>query len=216
MRELRLQTSDGLSLEAEWDVPDASRAVLILCHPHPKMGGTMNAPLLLALRDHLLERGWAVLRFNYRGIGTSQGQTGIGDAELLDAHAAIDEATRQSPQLPRALAGWSFGAAVAIRVAAQRDDLLTCIGIAPAIKPKPGITAGVPPASDISLKIPTYLIVGANDDLVDPDDCERWAMETGATCEVMKGANHFFWAKYDKLVSHVEALLEKELERSQS
>lgn len=216
MTELRLQTSDGLSLEAEWDVPDVPRAVLALCHPHPQMGGTMNAPLLLAVRDHMLEREWAVLRFNYRGIGASEGQTGIGDAELRDAHAAIDEAARHLPQLRRALAGWSFGAAVAIRVAAERDDLLTCIGIAPAIKPKPGITAGVPPAGEISLKIPTHLIVGINDDLVDPDDCEQWALEAGATCEVMKGANHFFWAKYDKLVTHVETLLEKELERSPS
>jgi uncharacterized protein len=216
MTELRLRTSDGLSLEAEWEEPDAPRAAVILCHPHPQMGGTMNAPLLLALRDHLLDKGWAVLRFNYRGIGTSEGSTGIGDAELQDVRAAIDEVAGHLPQLPRALVGWSFGAAVAIRVSSGRDDLLTCIGIAPAIKPKPGITAGVPPAADIDLRVPTHLIVGINDDLVDPDDCEQWALEAGASCEVMKGANHFFWAKYDKLVSYVATLLDTELERGQS
>ncbi len=177
--------------------------MLVFCHPHPKMGGTMNAPLLLAIRDRLMRDGWAVLRFNFRGIGDSDGESSLGIDEVEDAMAAIDEAHQRFPETPVCIAGWSFGAAVAVRVAAERDDLAVCLAIAPAIKEKPGVTAGLPPPEEVDLKAPTHFIVGINDDLVDPDACQAWAAEAGATCLVMKGANHFFWGKYDDLSEEV-------------
>jgi alpha/beta superfamily hydrolase len=212
---LTLTTSDGLSLEAELDQPEDPRAALVFCHPHPQMGGTMNAPLLKAIRDHLVERGWAVLRFNFRGIGDSEGETGIGHEELKDARAAIAEAHRRFPSLPIAVAGWSFGGAVAVRVAAERDDLVACLAIAPAVHEKPGVTAGLPEPSELSLKMPTHFIVGINDDLVDPDDCEEWAQTAGVSCEVMQGANHFFWAKYEPLAEEVTRFLESVVKQSE-
>jgi hypothetical protein len=211
--ELRLTTEDGLSLEAEWDLPDESKAALVFCHPHPQMGGTMNAPLLKAITTHLVGLGWAVLRFNFRGIGDSEGEPGLGADEQIDARAALKEARSRFPDLPVALAGWSFGAAVAVRIAAERNDLAALVAIAPAIKEKPGVTAGLPPPGEVKLSVPTHFIVGINDDLVDPDDCEMWARSAGATCEVMPGANHFFWGKYDRLAAEVGGFLERAIER---
>ncbi|MFP5298267.1 MAG: alpha/beta hydrolase [Actinomycetota bacterium] len=204
---LRLTTSDGLSLEAVIDQPVEPRAVLVLCHPHPKMGGTMNAPLLRAVTDHLVSSGWAVLRFNFRGIGSSEGTPSTGIEEIKDAEAAIAQAQQRWPDLPLALAGWSFGAAVAIRVAAGRDDVAALVAIAPAVKEKPGITAGLPDPGEVRLKMPARLIAALNDDLVSPEDCVDWSERAGATCTVMKGANHFFWAKYDKLAEEVAGFL---------
>lgn len=208
---LRLSTADDLSLEAVIDAPDHPTAVLVFCHPHPKMGGTMNAPLLVAVTEHLVPLGWAVLRFNFRGIGGSEGSASIGIEEVKDAEAALEEAKRRWPGLPIAIAGWSFGAAVAVRVASGRDDLAAVVAVAPAVREKPGITAGLPSEDQLRLSMPVHLVAAANDDLVSPDDCQDWAERIGATCTVMKGANHFFWAKYDKLAEEVGTFLDSAL-----
>ena len=205
---LTFASTDGLELEAALDRPDDVRAVLVFCHPHPKMGGTMNAPLLLAVRDELVEAGWGVLRFNFRGIGTSEGETSTGIAEVADASGAVAEARRRFPQKPVAIAGWSFGGAVALRTASEHSDLVACVTIAPAIVEKPDITAGAPSPDDYAFRGPTLVIWGVNDDQVSPADCRRWSEQTGAESEEMKGANHFFWAKYDQLAARIRSFLE--------
>ena len=190
---LTFRSLDGLSIEAELDGSPDAEAGLVLCHPHPKMGGTMNAPLLLAIRDELVARNWSVLRFNFRGIGSSEGESSTGTAEIADARAAV--AAMRGRSVPIAIAGWSFGAAVAIRTAAEEEDLIGCVGIAPSIDAKPDVTEGVPP--DVSLSIPTLVVMGANDEQVSSARAREWAEQQGATFEEVPGGNHFFWAKYE-------------------
>ena len=199
---LTIRSSDGLAIEGALDRAESAVATLVVCHPHPQMGGTMNAPLLLALRDHMIPAQWNVLRFNYRGIGGSEGQSSTGTDELQDAAGALDVA--ESLGVPIALCGWSFGAAVAIRTAATREGLVGCVGIAPAIDPKPGITEGV---SDAVPKCPALVIVGSNDDLVSPSRARTWADDVGADAVIMEGANHFFWGKYEGLSQAVSSWL---------
>jgi uncharacterized protein len=207
----RIQTSDGLSLETVLQTPDTPGGVFVFCHPHPQMGGTMNAPLMKAVAAELLMRGWAVLRFNFRGIGASEGQTGIGIDEVADAEAAIEEAHSRFSDLPVAIGGWSFGAAVAGRVASQRPDLAAYVAIAPAVTEKPGITAGLPPADEVRLPKPSLIVVGVNDELVEPTQARDWAEGAGARFEGMKGANHFFWGKYDNLATLIGDFLDQVL-----
>ena len=190
---------DGLSLEAELDAVPNPKATLLICHPHPKMGGTMNAPLLLAIRDGLVANAWNVLRFNFRGIGRSEGEPSTGTEELQDALGAVECARGLGK--PVAVAGWSFGAAVALRAAGVEDELVGCVAIAPAIDEKPGITEGVP--ADVEPRCPVLVVVGANDDQVSPARSREWADEQGAVFEEIKGANHFFWGKYEDLSSTV-------------
>jgi uncharacterized protein len=197
------RSTDGLDLEAVVSEPGSPQHVFVLCHPHPQMGGTMNAPLLLALRDALVAQGWAVLRFNFRGIGASEGESADGIPEVADAEGAVASARERWPGLPVAIGGWSFGAAVALRVAAGRDDLVACAVVAPAIVPRPGITAGVPPASEARFRTPVLVVCGSNDKLVPPDECREWARTVGADYVEVPGANHFFWAKYDQLAGAV-------------
>lgn len=204
---ITFESTDGLTLEGELDSVDGAPATLLFCHPHPQMGGTMNAPLVIAVRDELLQRGWNVLRFNFRGIGTSEGTSSTGSAEIQDAAGALERARRLG--VPVAIAGWSFGAAVALRVSGRTDDLLGCVAIAPAIDEKEGITEGVP--ADIEPRCPALVVVGANDDLVDPERARGWASEHGAEFHEMKGANHFFWARYDDLTSLIASWLQDRL-----
>ena len=210
--ELTIRSRDGLALEAALDERDDPRAVLVLCHPHPQMGGTMNAPLLLALRDDLVRRGWAVLRFNFRGIGESEGESGMGVDEVADAGGAADHVAEKYHGLPRALAGWSFGAAVAVRLAAEEPSFVACAAIAPAVEAKPGITAGVPAPAELDLRVPLLIVVGANDEQVSPEACSAWGAAAGAEVVRVRGANHFFWAKYEQLSEIVGGWLDGRLE----
>lgn len=207
---LQITSADGLALEAVLDEPKEPTAALVLCHPHPKMGGTMNAPLLVALVQDLDRRGWAVLRFNFRGIGASEGESGTGPDEVADALGAVAEMRRRY-ELPLAIAGWSFGGAVAIRAAIQTPGLIGVVGIAPAIKEKPGITAGCPAPEDVSLDAPLLVIVGANDELVDPAEAAAWTASVGGRFIEMKGANHFFWGRYEALSKTVGDFLDEQM-----
>ena len=197
--ELAFESLDGLLLEGAIDEPARPRASLALCHPHPRMGGTMNAPMLLALRDQLVARDWAVLRFNFRGIGSSEGEPSTGEAETEDAAGAVDVLRERHPRLPVAIAGWSFGAAVAVRVAEHDEALTACVAVAPAVREKPGVTQGLPPAGAVRLACPLLIVCGSNDEVAESRDCRMWAAEAGADYVEVPGANHFFWARYDRL-----------------
>ena len=110
---LTLATSDGVILEAERATPaGASRASVVLCHPHPQYGGTMRSIVIGALFDALPADGFTVLRFNFRGVERSTGAHDDGEGELLDVQAAVDAAAddRAPTDEPLVLAGWSFGA----------------------------------------------------------------------------------------------------------
>jgi alpha/beta superfamily hydrolase len=209
---LTIRSRDGLALEGALDAPAEAKAVLVMCHPHPQMGGTMNAPLLLALRDEMVGRGWAVVRFNFRGIGGSEGESSTGIAEVADAAGAADFAAERFASLPRAVAGWSFGGAVAVRLAAQEPGFVGCVAIAPAVTEKPGVTAGLPSPAELGLSLPLLVVVGVNDRQVSPDACSAWGEDAGAAVERMPGANHFFWAKYDRLSELVGTWLDERLE----
>lgn len=209
---LTIESRDGLSLEAALDAPEAPGAALVLCHPHPQMGGTMNAPLLLAVRDEMVARGWAVLRFNFRGIGASDGVSGTGVDEVADAGGALDYVATAFEALPRAVAGWSFGAAVAVRLAATDPSLAGCVAIAPAVDEKPGVTAGLPPADRLGVEVPLLVVYAANDKQVSPDRCSAWGTAAGADVVRVSGANHFFWAKYDQLSKIVGEWLDERVE----
>jgi alpha/beta superfamily hydrolase len=208
---LRITTEDGVSLEAEADTPSEPRAALVFCHPHPQMGGTMNAPLLLALCEHLVDTGWAVLRFNFRGIGGSEGAAGVGHEEIKDARAALVEARSQWPGLPLGIAGWSFGGAVAVNAAAEDDSLVACVAVAPSVTEKESITAGLPPPHTLDLGVHTLFVVGANDEHTPPAAARLWAEEAGIEFKEVPGANHFFWGKYEPLAAEVGEFLNARL-----
>ncbi|MDQ3766685.1 MAG: alpha/beta fold hydrolase [Actinomycetota bacterium] len=200
---------DELRLEGELDLPEEPVAAVVLCHPHPKLGGTMTAPLLLALRNDLVRRRWGVLRFNFRGIGRSEGESSTGELETEDAAGALDLMRERRPDLPLAIAGWSFGGAVAVRVAAHDEGLVACAAIAPAVRAKAGITGGLPAPESVGTKRPLLVVCGANDRVVEPADCRSWASSVEAARYIeISGANHFFWARYPKLCRTVGDFLD--------
>lgn len=206
---LGVRSTDGLALEAELDELGEPVGVVVMCHPHPRMGGTMNAPLLLALRDALVESGRAVLRFNFRGIGASEGESSTGTPETSDAAGAVASAHERFEGLPLGLLGWSFGAAVALRTAAQVGSVAACVAIAPSVDARENVTEGLPDPADLDLAIPLLIVWGANDEVVPPDRCRSWAESAGARYHEIAGANHFFWGRYDELCDVIVSFFEE-------
>lgn len=110
-------------LEALLEEPEGKdpREAVVLCHPHPNYGGTMHNKVVYRLARALRETGSAVLRFNFRGAGRSQGAWDRGRGELEDARSALKWLRNQYPGLPYALAGFSFGARIALELGSDGE-----------------------------------------------------------------------------------------------
>lgn len=201
-----VSSTDGLKLEGVVDEARDGRGVLIFCHPHPKDGGTMNAPLLVAVTEALVGAGWNVVRFNFRGIGSSEGAPGDGTEEVADARGALAFARDRFAGTRIALTGWSFGASVALRTAPGEHDVVAVVAIAPSVEGRAGYSVGLPPIMD--LHVPVLVISGANDKHTDPEPQREWAEENNARYVTLKGANHFFWGKYDDLAAAITSFLD--------
>lgn len=194
----------GVTLEARWDVPAAPQTVVVVCHPHPLYGGTMQVPLLHTVAARLTEAGGAVLRFNFRGVGASTGAWTGGPGELADLAAAIETATGAFPDLPLRLAGWSFGAVVALCWQRDHGGRQPLAAIAP-----PTRIEGVPPLPDpVSLApAPRLFLVGSREQFADPAALASYAAALGAELEVLPGSDHFFYGREHRVGRMVAAHL---------
>lgn len=110
-------------LEAILEEPEHQEPVeaALVCHPHPQHGGTMHNKVVYRLARGLRKTGCVVLRFNYRGVNLSEGEYDHGHGEVDDARTGLNELRTRYPHLPVALAGFSFGSRVALRLAASGD-----------------------------------------------------------------------------------------------
>ena len=121
-------------LEALLDEPDPStmvRAAVVLAHPHPQQGGTMHTKVVYQAAKALNRIGCAVLRFNFRGVGTSAGRFDNGAGEADDLRAGLDFMHERHPGARLWTAGFSFGAWIALTTGAADPRVSTLIGIAP-------------------------------------------------------------------------------------
>jgi len=190
---LDIATSDGLTLEGAWSAPAAPPAgVVVLCHPDPRQRGTMAAPLIKSLAASMSEAGLAVLRFNFRGVGRSEGAVGDGAAEVADVAAAVAVATASHPLLPIGIAGWSFGAVVALRWQAQTGSDLPYAGIAPPVWLPDERGRLLPEPAELE-SADRLFVIGDRDQFTSVDDLRAYANSIGAVLKVLAGSDHFFF-----------------------
>jgi uncharacterized protein len=195
---VKLHTTDGLTLEAEWTEPAGARATVVLCHPHPQYGGTMRSVVISALFEALPARATACLRFNFRGVENSEGTYSEGRDEPLDIAAALDAAAAAGVDGPLVLVGWSFGADMGLGVDDPR--IAAWVGIAPPLRFRTEIAyegIGRDPR-------PKLLVLAAHDEFRAPAEIEAaTAGWTATRLEVVAGASHFFIGRTDRVVALV-------------
>jgi uncharacterized protein len=107
-------------LEALLEEPEAGpRETALVCHPHPRHGGTMHNKVVYRIARGLRRAGLAVLRFNYRGVHLSEGSYAHGEGEKEDARVALDYLRARYPELSYTLAGFSFGSRVVLQLGCE-------------------------------------------------------------------------------------------------
>ena len=202
-------------LEGRYHPPKtkSSRIALIL-HPHPQFGGTMNNQVAYQMYYMFAERGFAVLRFNFRGVGRSQGAFDHGQGELSDAAAALDWVQSFNPDARACwIAGFSFGAWIGMQLLMRRPEVEGFISIAPQ-----------PNLYDFSFLAPcpsSGLIIHGDKDAVVPHKdvttlVEKLKTQKGIVIDqqIIEGANHFFEGKVDELMGTISGYVDKRLEEA--
>lgn len=199
MHAVTFRTDDGLRLEGELRLPDGKpRGSAVLCHPHPKQGGSKDHPILWALRNELAgAQGLAVLGFNFRGVMGSGGTYGGGRDEIRDARAAIARVRDEAPDLSTVVCGWSFGASVALREALddRRVGALALLGM-PLRRGDLTLPPLPHPAELRRLQRPVLVLAGENDTYCPPDDARTFAAGfPDARVHIVEGADHYLWRR---------------------
>jgi len=181
-------------LEAVLEIPANARTDVIgvICHPHPQFGGTMTNKVLYTLARAMHEHRVPTLRFNYRGVGGSEGQYDDGVGETDDALAAIDWMRARWPNAGLWLAGFSFGGGVALR-ASVRTDTARLVTIAPAAARQPA-PAQLPTC-------PWLVVQGSADDVIPARMVLDWllTLPINPDAELIEGAGHFFHGQLNEL-----------------
>lgn len=193
--------SDGHEIEGRLEKKSLQKGVVIT-HPHPLYGGDMYNNVVNAVSLVYRQNGYTSLRFNFRGVGNSQGSHGNGIGEQADVHAAVSYlADLGLEQID--LAGYSFGAWVNALSSINEPRLANMIMVSP---PVAFIDFGA--ISDLgSLRL---IVAGSRDDIAPPDLIEKsyhkWNAET--QFEIISGADHFYLGYIDKLEAILTAYLE--------
>lgn len=177
-----------------WTAPGPAPLAALVCHPHPLFGGTMHNKVVFHAARALHALGLPVLRFNFRGVGASQGTHDEGRGERDDVRAALEELARHYPGRPLVLAGFSFGAGVGLPVGCADARVVELIGL------------GVPVAhQDLSelggCDKPTLLVHGEHDQFTPVEQVRALAagLPGPAQLVVIEGVDHFFTGRLDRL-----------------
>jgi uncharacterized protein len=194
------------SLEALLEEPTAAplEGFAVVCHPHPLYGGTMQNKVVHTVARALQEAAIATLRFNFRGVGASAGSYDQGRGELLDTLAVIDFGRRRWPAAAFTLAGFSFGAQMAL-LAAPSTAPVRLITVAPPVS-RPEFGAVEPPLC------PWLIVQGDADEVVDPQQVRSFAERFASppVLVMLSGVNHLFHSHLRELHDAVASFLKAE------
>jgi uncharacterized protein len=183
---------------AETAEPHGVAAFGVVCHPHPLYGGTLDNKVVYTLARAFQQCGAPVIRFNFRGVGASGGQHDRGRGEAADALAVIEWGRQRWPDAALWLGGFSFGAAVAVRVAAPAKAA-RLVAVAPGIDKMDTAGAGPP-------LCPWLIVQGDADEVVSPQTVLDWARSLAAApgvrapqLQVLRGGGHYFHGRINEL-----------------
>ena len=203
-------SSGGLLLEGILAVPEGAGPfpAVILCHPHPLYGGSMDNNVVNSLSETLTQASLVSFKFNFRGVGGSEGEFGQGIGEQEDVEAAISfiSTVKEVDSERIGLAGYSAGAGFAFPVGFNNDRIRTLAAVSPPI-----------PMFDFDFlkncQKPKLLISGSRDELIPIDRLLEFCqnLPEPKECENVEGADHFWWGYEARLAVKVTAFFTKVL-----
>ncbi len=188
-----------------WTAPgEEPPLVAVVCHPHPLFGGSMHNKVVYQAARALHLRGIPVLRFNFRGVGLSEGVHDKGVGEEGDVRAALDYPAAQFPNLPILLAGFSFGSVVGLRVGCADARVTELIGL------------GIPvDRSDLSYlrdcAKPKLIVQGGEDQFGSRANTEAFfaTLPAPKRLVIVDSVDHFFTGKLEQVRNAIDAWLDE-------
>ena len=191
-----------ITLEGVWHLPRTASPLpcVVVCHPHPLYGGNMSDKVVMAICRALSGRNIAAFRFNFRGVGRSEGSFGGGAGEQEDIRAALSFVL-SSPDIDASrigLAGYSFGAGVALPVALQDERVSRLALVSPALS-----DAGWEQLK--GYRKPKFLVIGDADFVIPLERFRQRIQEVPEPrqYQVIPGADHFWWGYTELLAQKV-------------
>jgi alpha/beta superfamily hydrolase len=192
-------TEDAVRLEGELRMPEGPPlGTAVICHPHPRRGGSKDHPILWALRNELAgSRGITTLGFNFRGVMGSAGTYGGGRDEVRDVRAAIARVRETAAGLPTVSCGWSFGADVAIHEALDDERVAALVLYGLPLRPGDVAIPPLPGAAELrTFRRPVLLVAGDGDPFCPAEELRVFATQLpDAEVAILEGTDHFLWRR---------------------
>jgi alpha/beta superfamily hydrolase len=211
MKETRVSfLSGGLVLEGMLAVPEGAGPfpAVIVCHPHPLYGGSMDSNVISSLCEALAQASFISFKFNFRGVGESQGEfsQGIGEKEDVEGAISSISTVRKADSRRIGLAGYSAGAGFGLPVGFNNGRIRALAAVSP-------------PFSMFDFDFlksclkPKLLISGSRDELIPTDDFLKFCQKLAEPkeCEIIEGADHFWWGHESSLADKVAAFFTRVL-----
>lgn len=195
LRNVMIPGSAG-RLEGLWkEARGAKRGSAVFAHPHPFHGGTLHNKVVYRVAQALTASGWETLRFNFRGVGLSEGRHDEGRGEVEDLRAALEEAEKHGG-LPLLAGGFSFGSAVALRAIQGDARIAAFVGV--------GLPVGTASGAALPLPLPmpwlpSLFVVGEHDAFGPPAKLREFLAGSAAQIIEIPGTDHFFEGKLPEL-----------------
>ena len=185
--------------------------IALVLHPHPEQGGTMNNKVVYSIYQSFVARGFSTLRFNFRGVGRSQGSYDGGEGELSDAASALDWLQMYNENAPFCwVGGFSFGSWISMQLLMRRPEIVGFLSVAP-------------PASDYDFSFlapcPSsgLMLQGDSDENISSESVKKLVEKLSAQRAIeiqyrqVAGANHFFAGKIEEMMMEIDEYLDSQL-----
>jgi hypothetical protein len=186
---------------------DSNAGMALVLHPHPQHGGTMNNKLVYALYQIFVRQGFSTLRFNFRGVGRSQGSFDRGEGELADAASALDWLQTYNPNAGTCwVAGFSFGAWIGMQLLMRRPEIESFVAVAPPANMYDFTFLAPCPSSGLILQ-------GDQDTVVPVESVQKLVTKLSHQRDIkidfrkIPGADHYFADHLDTITTHVDGYI---------
>ncbi|MFN2556148.1 MAG: alpha/beta hydrolase [Nitriliruptorales bacterium] len=218
MPQVAFPATDGVRLEGDLSSPDESNGgVAVICHPHSQHGGSMDSWMMPVMQRVLVSDGWLALRFNFRGVGQSEGSYEQGEGELKDVAGAVNYLLEQAEgRSTLIVGGWSFGAHTTLRYALNDERVAGWFGVGLPYQTREIEVPDLDVDALARWTVPKLFLHGSSDEIASVDKLEQLVETAGEPkrLRIVEGGDHFLAAHGDELTEELRSFARNVLQYS--